>query len=919
MKRLALLVAAASLAACHTDHPSHADAEDVAADLGSDADAADASDGSGGVDVDVDAADGSDDATPVLCVPEPTAAALVQPGEVEGDTQVGLGGRALEAYGPVTELAGFPSHTVINAAGTRAYVLSTSTDDRRLYVVDLANGEVLDDESLGEAYYGLVLDEAGGWIYASGGANRTVLRLALGADGLLGETTTQDVATFASGLALSIDRSRLYVGSGSANELLELDTATFGAPEAITARRTTTAPVWAVEVAPGSGLIVTSTLGGSGLDVFSPEAGGERRSVPVGRSPAGVAISSDGAFAWVAVSGADQVARIDLSTLAITHTAPVGDADLVDADGAPLLRSNPNDVALSADGTRIYVPRGSDNAVSVFSAADLAPLGTIPTRWYPTGAEVTPGGDTLVILEGKGAGSGPNASGQSSKSLLDGGLVRVALTSLDLEASTAAAIANFNRSRTTFPFDCVGTFPVPRQLGDPTPIEHVILVVKENKTFDCVFGDLGDGFDTDPTLVRWGEDITPNQHALAREFTIADNFYDEVEASDMGHITLTNGFLTDFAERIWMEAVRSDSFQGFQIQDPTTPSNGNLFTHIHDHGRSVRTYGEIVGMFARAADGWKPIDNADDDYPGGLVFNMNVQDESRAQYVVDRINAGDLADFTFMLLPNDHTGGSAPGNPTPEAEVADNDRGVGVLIEGLSQSEYWENTVVFVVEDDPQGCGDHVDSHRSFAFVISPWARRGYVSHVNYSFQSVFATVLQILGVPPMGRPDASASPMYDMFTATPDFTPFEALARTVPEDKILDIHTPGARESMRMDFSGPDRNADLGIVLDAYRLWRMGHIERDEAHRRIELGIRTLPGGRLMDADDAEELREEQEEEREEEGYAFDAAMAEYRAWAAERGVTVPELRGGPIPEATIDALYRGELRVEDVARFER
>jgi hypothetical protein len=271
-----------------------------------------------------------------------------------------------------------------------------------------------------------------------------------------------------------------------------------------------------------------------------------------------------------------------------------------------------------------------------------------------------------------------------------------------------------------------------------------------------------------------------------------------------------------------------------------------------------------------------------------------------------------------MLMPNDHTGGVTPGNPTPEAQVADNDYAVGLLVEGLSRGPYWEKTAIIVVEDDPQGCEDHVDSHRSFVLVMSPWARRGYVSHVNANYQSVFATITRILGVPPMGRPDASASPLWDMFTATADLSPWTAVPRTIPESKINDLTTPGVRESLRMDFRGPDRNEDLGVVLDAYRLWQMGQLSREEAQARIDNGVRTLEARGALSGDLLNEHRDELEEEATEERFSFDSAIEAYRRFVDRHQLPVDTtLYGAPLSETEIDDLLQGRTPLTTFDRF--
>lgn len=257
--------------------------------------------------------------------------------------------------------------------------------------------------------------------------------------------------------------------------------------------------------------------------------------------------------------------------------------------------------------------------------------------------------------------------------------------------------------------------------------------------------------------------------------------------------------------------------------------------------------------------------------------------------------------FTYVLLPNDHTNGTVPGTPTPESMVADNDYAMGLLIDAISHSPYWPFTAIFVVEDDPQGSEDHVDAHRSILHVISPWARRGYVSHAQTSWLSVFATLERILGVPPVGRPDAAAAPLYDFFTTTPDFTPYDARERLHPRE-LNGETTVGADRSREMDFRSPDRNPDLGALVRAYRAWRRGEIERDEAERRIERAAREALH---EDADaaideaaierakgDRDELVDEAAVER----AAFDHEWPRYVQWHLERyGVAPAEPPGAP------------------------
>lgn len=918
---LLCLLLSGSLIACGDDKESAA-ITDIADGSG------DASDGSGDGSAATDTTGGSGDADgsgtedvwvvpDVVCNPVPTEAAKLEAGANDGSGIVALGGRRLSSPGSTTAVPGFPSNLVVHPSLPVVFVLSTSIDDRRIIVLSTDDGSIVQDVSLDEAYYGIALSADGSRLYVSSGSTKRVDAFDVNATtGEIALAVSTELPIVTSGMTLSADGSRLYVGEAEGSRLLALDTARLGTPEAVANTYAVSSGVWDVERIPGTETIVVSSHVTSDIQVVNTVTGQVGEPVDVGRGPMGMQASADGSKLWIAVSGADELVEVRVSDWTVTRRVRVVESDILTNDGSPLLRSNVNDVEISPDGSRLYVTRGVDNAVSVLATSDLSFIGSMPTAWYPSGSAVTPDGQKLVVAEGKGFGSGPSL-GRSSKVAMDGSVSFVPLTGLDIAGTTAQVVSNALRSLTTFPVECDDFFPVPVNPGDYTPIEHVILVVKENKTLDCVFGDISDrGLNVDPSLVVWGRDITPNQHAFVDEFAFSANFYDEVEDSDMGHIMLTSGFLNDFVERSWVESDRSGMFDAYQVAETTTPTNGSFFTHLMDRDISVQIYGEITGMFARSQDGRQPFAFSDRAYPGGFFYSMGVRDTDRAEYVLRKISQGKLAKFTYMLMPNDHTGGTTPGNPTPEAQVADNDFAIGRLTEGLSQSEYWKKTAIFVVEDDPQGCEDHVDSHRVFAFVISPWAKRGYISFVNYSFQSVFATMTRILGVPPMGRPDAMASPMWDMFSGVPDYSPYVVKPRIIPEDKIRDIKTPGVRESMAMDFSGPDRNKELGTVVQNYRLWKMGRISREEAQARIERGERPLPAGvtRANTAHQIEELAEEREEEAEEEFTSFEAEWKAYLQYAKEKGETVAIRGGYPISPAQIEAVMRGEIPVEKV-----
>jgi hypothetical protein len=467
--------------------------------------------------------------------------------------------------------------------------------------------------------------------------------------------------------------------------------------------------------------------------------------------------------------------------------------------------------------------------VEVYDLVSLDHVGSIPTAWYPTSITVSPVSDEVFIVNSKGVGAGPS-TGTSARHLMAGNLQITPLpTDPDLAAYTDDVLANNERMKRVEPtLTCTGTpevFPVPVVEGGPTPIEHVILLVRENKTYDSELGDLDmPDADGDPTLAIFDEWITPNLHALARQFTSQDNYYTNGEVSLQGHHWLTSIMNNDYYEKTvpGSSGGSERSYAGYSgALAIGWPEGGFIWGYLKDMGVDFVNYGEGDGALAHGLEG------LDMDFPG-IVYNMGDLDVYKASYVISRIEEGYMPSFTFLLLPNNHTFGTTPGKPTPQSMIADNDQATGMIVDAVSRSHFWERTVIFIVEDDALQGGDHVESHRSICLVVSPWARRGHTGHVHGDIPSVWATIWRILGVPPMGIYDANAAIMFDAFTATPDFTPYTYLDRNVPEAfNMPDAY--GAFESMQMDFSRPDQAKGLPRLV-----WRvMTGAEPPWPHRR--------------------------------------------------------------------------------------
>ena len=774
------------------------DAADVGADAAAPADA-DAGDAQ-------DVEDVEEDTGPlVFCDdPVPPAEALARPGASD-DGHLLPGGRALTPVGVSVAVGGFPVDARIHPTLPVAFVTNTGKKHKSVQVVDLGTGEVLQDLGRTDSFHGMALTPDGGTLWLSGGRSELVERYAVGEDGLLTKTGEVAVDHYPAGLAFA-DDGRLWVGkfTGDAVARIDAETLTVDAEVAIPF-----GPYGVVAIPGRDELYVTGFADTSvaAVDV----ATGESTTFELGGNPLGLAVSGDGGRVWATVCDGDIVVAIDTATRELVGSAPVGEASLADEDGVPLPASSPADLLLDEAAGRLYLARSSDNAVSILDPSTLATTASLPVEWYPTGMALSPDGGTLLVCNAKGVSVGPTDTiGKDADDAMAGTVSIVSLPGLDLPALSAAVEANVRRPTTVFPFDCPDTFPVPPALGRKSPIKHVILVVRENKTYDVLLGDLETG-DGDPELTLFGEGITPNLHALARRFTSHDNFYNDSENSMQGHLWLTASFVNEFVERVRLEG--GSTFDTAPALEAGQPDYGTFFLHLIRHGVNFINFGEVVGSFGET-DGKAVVQFTDLSYPG-LFFNQAVKDEVKVKYVIDRlVNQGDFPPFVYLGIPNDHTYGKDPGYLSPESMINDNDTATGMLVDAISHSPYWDSTAIFILEDDPQTGLDHVEGHRSVLVVASPWAKRSHTSSVHTSYPSVFRTIELILNLPPMNRYDAAATPLWDAFTAVPDAEPYVAIPRTVEDVNNPMANDLATRWSMEMDWSGPDREPDLGAVL---------------------------------------------------------------------------------------------------------
>lgn len=560
--------------------------------------------------------------------------------------------------------------------------------------------------------------------------------------------------------------------------------------------------------------------------VRPPEPHDLATEIPVGLHPSRIATSPDGNVIAVANSNSDTISLIDPFQMAVVNTIAIP------AYPQGYAGSAPTGLAFSPDGARLYATCGGNNALAVLTrlnsqAYSLA--GFVPTDWYPlaVASSVNSAGiERIMVANSKGTGNEPGNGPYDVRST-QGTITDLSLSDV-LSAGTDVITASNN------PFQNYAT------PSDSPPnlvalgIQHVFLIIKENRTYDQILGDLGRGNGSINNSL-YGFDITPNQHQLALQFVTLDNFFASGFVSTDGHQWLTQAMNSDYLERSFAAYPRGTPFDG---SDPMAfvPS-GFLWSNAINSGQSVRVYGEFTQPAANysghtwaaylsdaVADQRKlsapsvpsvaamaPI--VETSYP---AFSMDIPDSFRARLFLDKFNAyvanGDLPNLVIVWLPCDHTIGTIPGLPTPNAMLADNDVATGRIIDAISHSPYWPTSAIFVTEDDAQDGVDHVDGHRTTCFVASPFSRRGSVDSTPYNHTSLVRSIEEMLGLPPMNKFDASALPMRSVFRMAPDYTPYQFIQNQVSLTELTPSLTAmkgaarkAAIQSMKMNFAIPD------------------------------------------------------------------------------------------------------------------
>jgi DNA-binding beta-propeller fold protein YncE len=771
--------------------------------------------------------------TPGACVAtEPTGGALAKTA-FRGTPVILPDGRRVEPAGRELLLddfpGGFPSSST-HIPGTRWLVANdTGYVTNSVRVIDTTTMTVVSSASYPpprSLNFGLAFAPATETLYvASGIPDSKIYAYTFDlTTGKISENAQRTVSlpaqTFPQGIGVSPDGRTLLVGQARDAKILvvSLEAATYGqvlktidagAADVFAVRfdpddsNTAYASLWRGIVSPTD----TTRMQVMQIDV----AAGRASSIVVGKTPEEMAFL-DARYMVVANALSDSLSIIDRPSKRVVSEVKLGGAGL-----------EPTWLAYDEPRKRLYATLASANAVAVFDVAIapdpvLTPAGMIKTAWWPTSVSVDLADGTLFVTNGKGHGLGtdkkqkPLNEGFSTETMIGSVQAVPFMDATGLAAETAKHQANTRvQSIDGYPrVQCNGAaydFPIPEKTSDgpSKKISRVFFIVRENKTFDALFGDLP-GVDGDPNLVMAPgkmDEIWPNARALARQFAHMDNFYEDAEQSIQGHYWTVFGRSTDYDERRWLNIWGRGQFNvtfSPGIGEDTQPLEGSVFTWLKNAGISVQNGGELIGGL-----GFRDLQ-----WPGGTTESV-IPDTHAACYIAARARVlCDPPRFTYSWLGNDHAFGYAAGKPNPALMVAVNDEATGMYIDGISKSPFWQDSLVIVVEDDPQDGGDHVDQHRTIALFASPWVKRKYVSKAHYDMASVHKLLAHIYGLPYRNEVIANAPLPLDLFTSTPDYSSFDYIPRRHADLSCNKAGTSGANAAERWDFSEPDDQPGL-------------------------------------------------------------------------------------------------------------
>ena len=749
---------------------------------------------------------------------------------------------SLHPAGRQIELGDFPVNIAVHPKGQYAAILHSGYSQHAIMIVDLTTAQVATNVPVDEAFYGIEFSRDGTLLFCSGAGSEVIHRYRF-QDGQVAdphELRLRDVKQTGVPSGLAVGGQDLFAVNLFGQTVSRVDLQSEKVTEISVATSVVDTNNLADDTHPAS---TETTINRSGALPYACRLDEKRQRLyaslwgeaavavidlkkqavvarwPTEPQPNEMLLTRSGKLLYVANANRNTVTIFDTATGKALET--LAGALFANAPAG----STPNSLALTPDEKTLFIANADNNNLAVFDVSrpgHSRSLGFIPVGWYPTSVRVTPDGKHLLVANGKGGSSKANPGGpapgkktkaQTLKQYI-ADLLRGTLSVIDLPSrkeltdytATAYQCSPLKRDATTATL--------------PGAIKYCFYIIKENRTYDQVLGDMSQG-NGDTNLCLFPEEITPNHHQLARDFVLLDNFYADAEVSADGHEWSMGAYASEFVEKIWPlqyahNKSRKYPYPAEGIFPMATPAGGYLWDRAAEAGVSYRSYGEFVAngktldepMIARV----KALrGHIDEQYRG---FDLNYPDAKRADRFISELKRfegdGDMPRLQIVRLPDDHTFGATLGKPTPRACVADNDAALGRIVDAISHSKFWPQTAIFVVEDDAQNGADHVDAHRTVAFVISPYAKHAAVDSTMYSTSSMVRTIELLLGLNPMSQFDAAATPMANSFQTEPDTRAYTALpARIDLNEKNVKVSW-GARESQKMDFSREDAADDI-------------------------------------------------------------------------------------------------------------
>ncbi len=740
-------------------------------------------------------------------------------------------GWTLTPVGKQLKLGDLPLNMAVSPDKIFLAITNNGQSKQSIQLVDVKRELILDEVSIDKSWYGLTFSGDSKFLYASGGNDNWILKYAVKNNKLilqdsikLGLKWPEKISP--TGLCINELTNTMYVVTKENNSLYEINLST---------KKFTVYPLeaeaYACILSTDKKQLYISLWGSDRLIVWNTITKTIDTKLAIGDNPNELLLTKNGNYLFVANANDNSVAVVNTKTLkmeevlnaALYPNAPNG--------------STTNGLALSENEKTLYVANASNNCLAVFDVSKKGfskSVGFIPVGWYPTNVKVI--GAKVFVTNGKGLSSqanpnGPKPISKNEKVIYQsgdnspkqkeveyiGGLFKGTLSifsipnEVQLKNYTKQVYSNtpYTKEKELVTHGEKGN-PIPHMVGDSSPIKYVFYIIKENRTYDQVLGDMPNG-NGDTSLVLFGRHITPNQHAIAEQFVLLDNFYVDAEVSADGHNWSLAAYGNDYTEKTWPTSYggRGGTYDYEAQKKVAYPKEGFIWDHALKAHISFRTYGEF-------ADDYKAnYPTLEGNFcPYFTSWDQHVRDTTRFNQWKREFDSllaiGKLPALNTLRFINDHTEGTSIGRPTPYAHVADNDYAVGLFIEYLSNSAIWDKTAVFILEDDAQDGADHVDAHRSTAYVAGGFVKRGYVDHTMYSTSSMLRTMELILGMPPMSQYDAAAEPMWRCFNNKVNTTPFKSILPNINLDDKNEKNDELSKLSSGLDFSKEDKVPEI-------------------------------------------------------------------------------------------------------------